>query len=54
MRKREVRTLPQIGSRLAMSLVACLAAVMVALAFADTVAELLAVVSVLVAGIVGL
>ncbi len=37
-----------------MSLVACLAAVMVALAFADTVAALLAVVSVLVAGIVGL
>ena len=37
-----------------MALVACLAAVMVALAFADTVAALLAVVSVLVAGIVGL
>jgi hypothetical protein len=54
MRRGEVRALQQIGSRFAKGLVACLAVVMIALAFTNTIAALLAVVSVLVVGIVGL
>lgn len=54
LKNRKVRTLPPIGSPLAMVLVTCLAVIMVTLAFTDTVAALLAVVSVLVTGIVGL